>query len=205
MKLLHIDSSILGANSVSREVAAAVVDRLRKSGAQVEVTYRDLAANPLPHITPGELPSDHPLSAMAGPAAKGDGREASQAVLDEFLAADVVVIGAPMYNFTIPSQLKAWVDRVLVPGRTFQYGPDGVRGLAGGKRVITVISRGGFYGAETPAAAAEHVETYLRSVLAFIGVTNPEIIIAEGVQRGPEQRSKALSGALLAASDLRAA
>jgi FMN-dependent NADH-azoreductase len=205
MNLLHIDSSILGANSVSREVAAAVVDRLRKADASVQVTYRDLAANPLPHVTPGELPSDHPLSAMAGPAAKNDGREASQAVLEEFLAAEVVVIGVPMYNFGIPSQLKAWVDRVLVPGRTFQYGQDGVRGLAGSKRVIVAISRGGFYGAGTPGAAAEHVETYLRSVFAFIGVTDPEIIIAEGVQRGQEQRNKAMDGALQAASSLRAA
>ena len=95
---------------------------------------------------------------------------AGQAVLDEFLAADIVVIGAPMYNFTIPSQLKAWIDRILVAGKTFKYGPEGVQGLAGNKRVIVAISRGGFYGAGTPAAVGEHLETYLRWVFGFIGV-----------------------------------
>jgi FMN-dependent NADH-azoreductase len=129
---------------------------------------------------------------------------ASQAALDEFLAADIVVIGAPMYNFTIPTQLKAWIDRVLVAGKTFQYGAQGVEGLAGNKRVIIAISRGGLYGAGMPSETAEHVETYLRTVFAFIGITNPEIIVAEGIQIGPEQREKALAGALQAATSLRA-
>ncbi len=128
----------------------------------------------------------------------------SQAVLEEFLAADVVVIGAPMYNFTLPSQLKAWIDRICVAGKTFRYGPQGAEGLAGDKRVIIAISRGGFYGANTPSAAAEHLETYLRAVFGFIGVKNPEIIAAEGVQIGPEQREKALTGALQAATALAA-
>jgi FMN-dependent NADH-azoreductase len=126
-------------------------------------------------------------------------------VLEEFLAADIVVIGAPMYNFTIPSQLKAWIDRILVAGKTFKYSAQGVQGLAGNKRVIIAISRGGFYGAGTPSAAAEHLETYLHSVFNFIGIANPEIIVAEGVQIGPEQREKALESALTAATNLRAA
>jgi FMN-dependent NADH-azoreductase len=110
-----------------------------------------------------------------------------------------------MYNFTIPTQLKAWIDRILVAGKTFQYGPQGVEGLAGNKRVIIAISRGGLYGAGMPSETAEHVETYLRTVFAFIGITNPEIIVAEGIQIGPEQREKAFAGALQAATDLRAA
>ena len=126
-------------------------------------------------------------------------------MLDEFLAADVVVIGAPMYNFTIPSQLKAWIDRIVVAGKAFRYSAEGVEGPAGNKRVIIAISRGGLYGADMPSAAAEHVETYLRTVFAFIGVANPEIIVAEGIQVGPEQREKALAGALQAATSLRAA
>jgi FMN-dependent NADH-azoreductase len=130
---------------------------------------------------------------------------ASAAVLDEFLAADVVVIGAPMYNFTIPSQLKAWIDRILVVGKTFKYGAAGPEGLAGGKRVIVAISRGGHYGADTPYAAGEHLETYLRWVFGFIGITSVEFIPADGLQLGPEHREKALAGALEAATSLRAA
>jgi FMN-dependent NADH-azoreductase len=128
---------------------------------------------------------------------------ASAAVLDEFLAADIVVIGAPMYNFTVPTQLKAWIDRILVAGKTFRYGPQGVEGLAAGKRVIVAISRGGFYGYGTPAAPAEHLETYLRAVFGFIGITNPEFIIAEGVQIGRDQREKAIEEALRNATMLR--
>jgi FMN-dependent NADH-azoreductase len=110
-----------------------------------------------------------------------------------------------MYNFTIPSQLKAWIDRILVAGKTFKYDAQGVKGLAGNKRVIIAISRGGFYGAGTPAAVGEHLETYLRWVFGFIGVTKLEFISADGVQVGPEHREKALAGALQAASNLHAA
>ena len=130
---------------------------------------------------------------------------AGNAVLDEFLAADIVVLGAPMYNFTIPSQLKAWIDRIVVAGKTFKYGAQGPEGLAGGKRLIVAVSRGGFYGAGTPMAVGEHLETYLRWVFGFIGITNPEFVYADGIQLGPEHREKALAGALQAATDLHAA
>ncbi|WP_158915508.1 FMN-dependent NADH-azoreductase [Caulobacter sp. S45] len=203
MKLLHIDTSILGANSVSRQIAGAVVDRLRQANPGLEVSTHDLAAEPLAHLSLSNLPSDHPIAASMGGAQ--DERAASQSALDAFLAADVVVIGAPMYNFTIPSQLKAWIDCILIPGKTFQYGPEGVKGLAGGKRVIIAISRGGLYGPGAPAAAAEHLETYLRTVFGFIGVADLEIIVAEGIQMGPEHRSKAVEAALRAATELRAA
>jgi len=203
MKLLHIDTSILGANSVSRQIAGAVVDRLRQANPGLEVSTHDLAAEPLAHLSLSNLPSDHPIAASMGGAQ--DERAASQSALDAFLAADVVVIGAPMYNFTIPSQLKAWIDCILIPGKTFQYGPEGVKGLAGGKRVIIAISRGGLYGPGAPAAAAEHLETYLRTVFGFIGVADLEIIVAEGIQMGPEHRSKAVEAALQAATELRAA
>jgi FMN-dependent NADH-azoreductase len=129
----------------------------------------------------------------------------SQAVLAEFLGADAIVLGAPMYNFTIPSQLKAWIDRVVVAGKTFKYDAQGVQGLAGNKRVIVAISRGGFYGAGTPMAALEHLETYLRSVFGFIGVTQLEFISADGIQVGPEHREKAITDALQAVTALRAA
>ena len=202
MKLLHIDSSVLGPHSVSRQVSAAIVDRLAEANPGLNVTYRDLTATPLDHL------SGPHLAARQGaepPITHVQDIATGQAVLEEFLAADIVVIGAPMYNFTVPSQLKAWIDRIVVAGKTFKYGEKGPEGLAGNKRVIIAISRGGFYGAGTPAAVGEHLETYLRWVFGFIGVANPEIISAEGIQVGPEIREKALADALQAATRLQAA
>jgi FMN-dependent NADH-azoreductase len=202
-KLLHIDSSVLGPHSVSRQLSAAIVERLRQSTPGLEVTYRDLTATPLPHLSGAHL-------AVAQGASIPDLSlqqevATSQAVLAEFLAADILVLGAPMYNFTIPSQLKAWIDRIAVRGQTFSYGAQGPEGLCGSKRVIVAISRGGFYGAGTPMAALEHLETYLRSVFGFIGVTKLEFITADGIQVGPEHREKALASALEAVTALRAA
>ena len=203
MKLLHIDASILGQNSASRQVSGAVVERLKAAKPGLEVTYRDLASEPLAHLsglhlaaTQGAVPESPELQKDVAQ---------SQAALDEFLAADIVVIGAPMYNFTIPSQLKAWIDRIVVAGKTFSYGASGPQGLAGNKRVVIAISRGGFYGAGAPAAAFEHLESYLRGVFAFLGVANPEIIVAEGLNIGPDERRKAIESALKAATELRAA
>jgi FMN-dependent NADH-azoreductase len=206
MKLLQIDSSITGPNSVSRTLTTAIVERLRQTDPGLEIVRRDLIAGAPDHATPANFPSSHPISALAGDAPDfAAGRAASDAILDEFLGADVVVIGAPMYNFTIPSQLKAWIDRIVVPGKTFAYGPDGVKGLAGDKPVIIAISRGGLYGADQPASSLEHVETYLRGVFAFIGVTDPQIIVAEGVSVGPDVRQAALDKALAQTAALKAA
>jgi FMN-dependent NADH-azoreductase len=202
MNLLHIDSSVLGPHSVSRQVSAAITERLAKAQPGLAVTYRDLTTDPLSHLSGSHLAAAQ--GAAADAALQAD-LSAGHAALDEFLAADVVVIGAPMYNFTIPTQLKAWIDRILVAGKTFKYGASGAEGLAGGKRIIVAISRGGFYGADTPAAAGEHLETYLRWVFGFIGVTNVEFIAADGIAVGPEMREKAVSGALQAATDLQAA
>jgi FMN-dependent NADH-azoreductase len=202
MKLLHIDSSVLGPHSVSRQVSAAIVDRLAKATPGLDTVYRDLTTTPLHHLSGSHLAAAQgaePVSALQPDLAAG------QVVLDEFLAADIVVIGAPMYNFTIPSQLKAWIDRIVIAGKTFKYGAQGAEGLAGNKRVIIAVSRGGFYGAGTPAAVGEHLETYLRWVFGFIGIANPEIISADGIQTGPENREKALAGALQAATNLHAA
>jgi FMN-dependent NADH-azoreductase len=116
MKLLHIDSSVLGPNSVSRQLSTAIVDRLRQATPGLEVVYRDLTSTPLAHLT-GPYIAAAPNAALE-PALQQD-LAAGQAVMDEFLAADIVVLGAPMYNFTIPSQLKAWIDRIVVVGKTF--------------------------------------------------------------------------------------
>jgi FMN-dependent NADH-azoreductase len=201
--LLHIDASILGRNSASRQLSAAVVERLRQATPDLKITYRDLAAGPLAHLSGAHLAAAQGATPES-PALQQD-LAASQSVLDEFLAADIVVIGAPMYNFTIPSQLKAWIDRILVAGKTFRYGPNGPEGLAGNKRVIVTSARGSFYGPDAPAAVLEHLESYLRGVFAFIGVTKPELIVAEGLQVSPEQRQKSMQSALQAVGELRAA
>ena len=185
MKLLHLDSGIQGDASVSRILSDAIVRQLRAEQPDLEYSYRDLVADPLPHLT---------LDAFATPEA--------QAVLAEFLAADVVVIGVSMYNFTVPSQLKAWIDRILVAGQTFRYTADGPEGLAGNKRVIVALARGGIY-SEGPAAAMEHAETYLRGVLGFMGITAPQFITAEGQAFGPDARKAVLDAALERAGSVR--
>ena len=175
MTVLHIDSSINGENSASRAISARIVKQLKALNRCEEVVYRDLAAEPLPHLT---------LDAFA-----------DTSVLDEFLAADTVVIGAPMYNFTVPTQLKAWIDRIAIAGKTFRYTEDGPEGLAGGKRVIIALARGGIYDVGSPAAALEHLESYLRGIFNFIGI-EPEFVAADGLAVSAEQREQSVSQAL---------
>lgn len=181
MKLLHIDASALGDNSVSRQLSAAVVGRFRDSATDLDVAYRDLDANPIPHLRGSSL-------------AQLDATETADAqqVLEQFLAADVVVIGAPMYNFSIPSTLKAWIDRVAVAGKTFKYTEAGPVGLAGGKRVIIVSSRGGIY-TDSPA---DFQEPLLRQVFAFMGINDVEFVRAEGIAYSPKHREEAIAAAL---------
>ena len=181
MKLLHLDSSILGQHSASRELGAAIVARWQRDVRGLEVTYRDLAANPLPHLSGGAL-------------AQADADEAATAaaVMDEFLSADVIVVGAPMYNFGIPSQLKAWIDRVAVAGKTFRYTADGPQGLAGGKQVIVAATYGGKHPVES---GRNFVEPYLRQVFAFLGIDDVEFVSADGLSVSPEQRVTSISAA----------
>ena len=175
MTILHIDSSISGENSASRTLTRSIVDQLKGPQWGEQIIYRDLAANPLPHLT---------LAAFA-----------DTSVLDEFLAADTVVIGAPMYNFTLPTQLKTWIDRLAIAGTTFRYTENGPEGLAKGKRVIVALARGGIYSGASPASALEHLETYLRGVFNFIGI-EPEFVVAEGLNLSPEHRDQSIKGAL---------
>jgi FMN-dependent NADH-azoreductase len=203
--LLHIDSSIQGERSVTCELTKAIVADLRSKRPDLQVHYLNLATKPLTHLTLDLLPSDHPLAgAEVGGPDDPHSRLAGEQALDEFLAADVVVIGAPMYNFTVPTQLKAWLDRILIPGRTFRYSSAGPEGLMGDKRVIVAAAAGGFYGAGTPQALAEHVRSYLSAVFAVIGIT-PQFIVAEGVQHGAEHRQMALDNAYSAISALQPA
>ena len=172
MTILHIDASINGETSASRAISRSIVGQLTTLDPDADVVRRDLVADPLPHLT---------LDAFA-----------DTSVLDEFLAADTVVIGAPMYNFTLPTQLKAWLDRILVAGKTFRYTESGPEGLATGKRVIVAVSRGGVYDAGN---SFEHVEAYLKPFFNFIGI-EPEFVRAEGVGVGPEQREAAIANSL---------
>jgi FMN-dependent NADH-azoreductase len=183
MKLLHLDASALGAYSVSRGLTAAIVAEFVQNHQGVEVTYRDLHAAPLGHwgLPAGE---DDPAAAE------------SAAVLEEFLAADVVVIGAPMYNFGITSSLKAWIDRIAVAGKTFRYTANGPEGLAGGKRVIIASSRGGVYSHGAPAAGMDFQEPYLRALLGFLGVTDIEFVRAEGLAMSDDHKAQAVGGAI---------
>jgi FMN-dependent NADH-azoreductase len=202
VNLLHIDSSILGDHSVSRKVSAAAVASLVAANPGAKVTYRDLDAAPAPHQS-GALMAARGLDPAARSADQARDVADADAVLDEFLAADVVVIGVPMYNFGIPSTLKSWIDHLAVAGKTFRYSEAGPEGLACGKRIILASSRGGFYGPDTPAAPLQHQESYLRGFFGFIGIPDIEVVSAEGVNYGPDHKQKALEGAVAEASALR--
>jgi len=193
MKLLHIDSSISGGASASRQLSARTVDHFRRTHRNVEVIRRDLDADPLPHLDGKQLAAMVPTT--ASDAQTGEALAKGFAALEEFQQADVVVIGAPMYNFGVPSQIKAWIDRIAVAGKTFRYTEQGPVGLSGGKTVIIASSRGGIYAHGTPGAAMDFQENYLRAVFTFLGVTDIAFVRAEGIAFGPEQREAALNGA----------
>ena len=182
MKLLHLDSSLLGEASASRQLSRSIVERLQRDHPGLDATYRDLDAAPLPHLSGADL---------AQPA-----NTTNAAVLQEFVDADIVVIGAPMYNFGVSSALKAWIDRIAIAGVTFRYTENGPVGLAGGKRVLIASTRGGLYAEGSPFAARDFQEPYLHAVFAFLGVTDVEVLRAEGLNLGPEQRQAALQAAL---------
>jgi FMN-dependent NADH-azoreductase len=193
--LLHIDSSVLGDGSTSRKLTAAIVAALRQDHPQAQVTSRDLAHAPPAHLTGRVM-----MAMRSGDLTGLSGEERAQValsaeLLDEFLAADTVVIGAPMYNFSLPTQLKAWVDRLSQAGRTFKYTETGPVGLAGGKRVVIASSRGGMYAGTPMEAMVDHQEAYLQGVLGFWGITDVEIVRAEGTSMGPQAVEQAMVSA----------
>ncbi len=182
MKILHIDSSIQGSGSASRGLTHEIVARLTGGRPEASVTYRDLAASELPHLSPALL-------------SRADAAEAAraEATLGEFLAADVIVIGAPIYNFSIPSQLKAWVDRIAVAGKTFRYTESGPQGLVQGKKVIVALTRGGVH---TPGVVPEFGESYLKFLFGFLGIEDVSFVRAQGLSISPQQRTAALEAAV---------
>jgi FMN-dependent NADH-azoreductase len=194
MKLLHIDSSVLGAGSASRALTADIVARQVKLHPGLEVIYRDLATDAALHLSPAHL------AAWQGQAVSdaqlGADLTKGGAYMQELVDADIVVIGAPMYNFSVPSQLKAWIDRVVVAGKTFRYGANGPEGLVSSeKKVFIASSRGNIYASGSPNAPFEHHETYLTSVLRFIGLADITVIRAEGLGLSPAAREAAMGKA----------
>ena len=193
MKLLHIDSSILGGNSVSRQLSAQTVQAWTAVHPNTQVDYLDLAMDTPPHL------SAQALGFRTGQDAATEEERLQNAIserlVSQFLAADVVVIGSPFYNFGINTQLRAWIDRILQPGRTFRYTANGPEGLAGGKKVIVVATRGGVYSTSDAGRAMEHQEGYLKSVFGFAGVTDVQFVRAEGLAMGEEARAAGIAQA----------
>lgn len=190
MKILKVDSSTNGGDSVSRELTNIIVEKLKSDNPDADIVTRDLGTEPLAHLNPittgairmGEDDWTDDMKAAA---------PAEKAILEEFLSADVVVIGAPMYNFTIPSALKSWIDRLGVPRVTFRYSENGPEGLAGGRKIIVASARGGNYGDDSPM---DFQEGLLETFFNFIGIDDITVIRAEGVGM-PEGRKKAMASA----------
>jgi FMN-dependent NADH-azoreductase len=192
MNVLHIASSPRGAQSYSNRVAARVIDELRGRHPETSVTLRDLARDPLPHID-----DDFVAVTRSAAGAQSDRQGAllaqSDALVDELLAADLIVIGAPMINFTIPSNLKTWIDYVSRAGRTFRYSEKGAEGLVTGKQVVLVVARGGIY---SDANSAQDFQLpYLKSVLGFLGMTDVTVLEVDGTAFGPDVAEKAVEAA----------
>ncbi|WP_409278060.1 FMN-dependent NADH-azoreductase [Pseudomonas defluvii] len=191
MKLLHIDSSILGDNSASRQLSREVVQAWQAADASVEVTYRDLASDAISHFSAATLVSAGTPEELRDAAQKHEAQLSSE-TLQEFLDADAVVIAAPMYNFSVPSQLKAWIDRIAVAGKTFRYTEAGPEGLCGGKKVIVVSTSGGLHVGQPTGVGHED---FLKVFLGFIGITDIEFVRAHGLAYGDEHRNNAMSAA----------
>ena len=193
MTLLHIDSSILNEQSVSRQLTAGIVKRLTDAKPGTRVIRVDLAAQPVGHLGTTEFLAFQGVTPQDEASKLAVARNAE--LLADFLSAQTIVIGAPMYNFTLPSQLKTWLDRLAVSGQTFKYTENGVEGLASGKRVIVASTRGGLYGEGAPAAFLDHQETYLRGFFGFLGITDVTFVRAEGLALGPDARTAAIATA----------
>ncbi len=191
MNVLHLDSSILGDASASRALTRSVVDGLRTVDRQVNVVQRDLGTAPIAHLTPQVLATRGTPADLLNDVQDREARLDAD-LLRELDWADVLVIGAPLYNFTIPTGLKAWIDRVTIAGKTFRYTAQGPEGLLKGKRAIVVATSGGVHGGSP--VDTMHVG-YLKTLLGFVGITDVEVIRAAGLGMGPEVRAQAMADA----------
>jgi FMN-dependent NADH-azoreductase len=189
--VLYINSSVRSSGSLSRQLSAEFIAKWKANHPADTIVERDLAANPVPHLT------EEMLGAFFTPPEARNAEQAftvklSDKLVDEVLAADVIVIGAPMYNFSVPSGLKAYIDHIARAGRTFKYTETGPVGLAGGKKVYVFTASGGVY-SEGPSAGYDFLATYLRAVLGFLGITDISFIQAEGVALGEQALADTLA------------
>lgn len=201
--ILHINSSVRHQGSISRQVTGEFINQWKATNPGGTVVERDLAAKPVPHL------NEQMMGAFFTPAEQRSPEQAetiklSDALVAELFAADVILIGAPMYNFSISSTLKAWIDHVARAGVTFKYTESGPIGLVTGKKVYVCTSRGGVY-SEGPGTVMDFHETYLRGVLGFIGLTDITFLHTEGLAMGEDAVAKALTQTRAAIGELAAA
>lgn len=189
--ILVLNSSISGEASVSRLLVEDAVQRLLDVNPGATVTHRDLGADPLPHLTPDTVAG---VRAEATTEAEMEAAALSDQLIAELMAADIILIGSPMYNFSISTGLRAWFDHILRPRVTFAYSEAGVQGLITGRKVIVIESRGGLY-TEGPTAFMDFQEPYLRVLLGFIGLTDVTFVHAEKIGYGSEARDAAIASA----------
>jgi len=198
--VLFVTSSPRGLQSYSQRIARGIVDDLKIQDPSVHVVVRNLAKQPLPHAS-----EDFAIGRNSPPDRRNEAAvralALSDAMVDELVAADVIVIAAPMHNFGIPSALKAWIDHIVRPGRTFTYSEKGPQGLLEGKKVVLVLARGGVY-TSGPMQPFDFQEPYLRTVLGFIGLTDVDVVRIEGVALGDEALKTALESATTQAGEL---
>ena len=190
--ILLVTSSVFGEKSKSRDVALELLQAWRSTHAASRVTVRDSSA--IPHLTGGVFaaamtPPDKRSAEQTAAAALGD------TLIEEIEAADTVVVAAPMYNFSISSTLKAWIDHITRGGRTFRYTAAGPEGLLKNKKVFVVVSRGGFYRGDSPAKGMDFQEPYLRAALGFVGLSDVTFIHVEGQGVSPEAAAGGLEAA----------
>jgi FMN-dependent NADH-azoreductase len=191
--VLFVTSSPRGQQSYSQQVARGIVDDLKSAHPQAKVVVRNVARHPLPHI--GEAFINGMAHAPEQRStAESEALALSDVLIGELMVADVLVLAVPMHNFGLPSALKAWIDHVVRAGLTFRFGANGPEGLVRNKRAIVVVARGGVY-SEGPLKAFEFQESYLKSVLGFIGITDVEVVRVEGVHLGGEAVRKAMASA----------
>ncbi|MDY7573855.1 FMN-dependent NADH-azoreductase [Actimicrobium sp. CCI2.3] len=189
--ILHINSSARTNGSISRDVTAEFITRLQAADPAAVVVERDVASTPLPHLTEQVLGAFFTSVENRSAQQSADAR-LSDTLVSELKAADIIVIGAPMYNFSVTSSLKAWIDHVARAGQTFQYTEKGPVGLLTGKKVFVFTARGGVY-SSGPAQGMDFHETYLRAVLGFMGLDDITFVHSEGLAMGEEAVTRALT------------
>ena len=196
-RVLIIESSARQQDSVSRQLTQQFISQWQAAHPADQITVRDLAVNPVPHLDANLLGGWMKPQEQRN-ASELEALQRSNELTDEVLAADVLVLAAPMYNFAIPSTLKAWLDHVLRAGVTFKYTETGPQGLLTGKRAYVLTARGGIYAGST----SDHQEPYLRQVMGFIGIHDVSFIHAEGLNMGGDFHEKGLNQAKALLADV---